>query len=129
MIIKDKLTELQYKLGVNSAGMAELLGIKKAYYSLIFNGKRKPSKNLIMKLSIISGRPIEYWDGTVEEYIQERSFLEKTSELLTVLIDNDLINNIEDIEDKKINETLMKAIKTDLKYKLKMKQRDKEKQQ
>ena len=73
-MFNERLEKYRNELHLKKREMANKLEVSESYYSLIENGKRHPSKNLIEKLVVISELPEEYWVYGIntEDYINTR---------------------------------------------------------
>lgn len=78
MTIKEKLERLQKELNVNGNAMAEMLGVKKSFYSLVKNGHKKVSPKMIQNLVKLSGETAIYWNGELDKYLEETKSFDKT---------------------------------------------------
>lgn len=137
MLFTDRLTKFREELGLNKKELAEELGVKDAYYSMIENGKRSPSKSFLESLVAFSKKPEEYWLYGIEEdktYINVREEFKcvkiATEQLLNLNLDvKDLFKKNDDneivIHKNSIEELLVAALKADIEY-LKAKQNIKE---
>lgn len=137
MLFIDRLTKFREELGLNKKELAEELGVKDAYYSMIENGKRSPSKSFLQSLVAFSEKPEEYWLYGIEEdktYINVREEFKcvkiATEQLLNLNLDvKDLFEKNDDneivIHKNSIEELLVAALKADIEY-LKAKQNIKE---
>lgn len=75
MEFKDRLLEFRKSLKIKTKqDMAEKLGITRSLYSMLENGTRKPSQNVLDKLFEISNKPDEYWLYGV---LKEKDYLDK----------------------------------------------------
>lgn len=126
MQIKNKLDTLQKNLNRNAKEMAEILDITKAYYSMIYNGKRKPSSKVVAKLSELSNKPISYWNGELDKYLEEAIPFEQLNKIVKALIDGNFIENATDILSNEYDSLIRKALVIDVEHQLILK---KEKEQ
>ena len=92
MEFKDRLKDYRISLGITLKNeMAKRLGIARTLYSMLENGTREPSKDVLEKLFIDSDNPSEYWIygitdtkeylSTREEFKCSRDAFEQLSEL------------------------------------------------
>ncbi|GCD13046.1 helix-turn-helix domain-containing protein [Clostridium tagluense] len=76
MEFKDRLKEYRISLGITLKNeMAKRLGIARTLYSMLENGTREPSKDVLEKLFIDSDKPSEYWTygiTDIKEYLSIR---------------------------------------------------------
>lgn len=76
MDFKDRLKTYRESLKIKTkAEMALKIGVKRTLYSMLENGTRKPSKDVLEKLFLLSNKPEEYWlygVGEGREYIEAR---------------------------------------------------------
>lgn len=76
MEFKDRLKEYRTSLGIIQKNeMAKKLGIARTLYSMLENGTREPSKDVLEKLFIDSDKPSEYWIygiADMKEYLNVR---------------------------------------------------------
>lgn len=62
MKFKDRLKEYRLELGIKTkVEMAQKLGIVRTLYSMLENGSREPSRDVLEKLFLMSEKPEEYW--------------------------------------------------------------------
>lgn len=119
MEFKDRLKEFRESLGIKTKqDMADKLNITRSLYSMLENGSRKPSQNVLDILFELSNNPEEYWlYGITKEndYLdkrQEFKCLKRSySELKALGLLNDL-NNLNETE----KHILLLALTADLKH-------------
>ncbi|WP_315120967.1 helix-turn-helix transcriptional regulator [uncultured Clostridium sp.] len=119
-----RLLEYRLSLGIDTKReMAENLEISEQLYNMLENGKRTPSKKVLDRLFLLSGKPDEYWLYGVET---EKDFLEKREDFkmfkkaVYQLIELNMINDEEDFSSA-VDEVLKTALKADLKHILALK--------
>lgn len=124
-MFKKRLYEYRVSLGLTQKEMAGKLNVTDAYYSMIENGKRNPSKNFLHELVALSGEQEEYWLYGVkgQAYIDMRTDFKCTKTAIDQLLDLNLDlkelfkkNNEGDILIKKnsIEELLVAALEADI---------------
>jgi len=73
---KDRLKEYRESLGLTKKrDMADKLSIGDSFYNLLESGGRDVSKNILKKLSVMSGKNESYWKygiGDTNEYLNSR---------------------------------------------------------
>lgn len=126
-----RLENFRNELGLFQKDMAKKLDITEAYYSMIENGGREPSKSIINKLVALSGKPEEYWLYGIEgkDYINSREdfknlrvALNQMKDLGMIQDENDLKNLIEGKYEKgSAVEILLLAVVSDFGYILEQK--------
>lgn len=117
MEFKDRLE--QYRLSLNiktKVAMAEKLGIARTLYTMLENGTREPSKDVLEKLFLLSNKPEEYWLYGIEddEYIDKRKEFKCLKDAVTQLMQIGLLKNEEDYTNPTVHEVLDAAMKADV---------------
>ena len=128
-MFNERLKSYREDLNLNKKDFAEVLGISESYYNLIENGKRSPSKKVMIKLVSHSHKPEEYWLYGVEQkdYVNERDDLKNIYSLLKMLVRGNIISSVNDIFKDiegmdQVEQLIVTAIKSDLSYMLKKKE-------
>lgn len=131
MDFKDRLTNYRKSLNIKKREMANILHISESYYNLVENGKREPSKNVLISLVANSGKPEEYWlyGLSDEEYRKTRDIAKSTRISLEQISELKLLDSLDslfkDYEPKNVAETLLiAALKSDLSYIIQPKKED-----
>lgn len=119
MEFNDRLKEFREFLNIKTKQeMANKLGITRSLYSMLENGTRKPSQNVLDKLVEISNKPEEYWIYGItqeDEYLNVREEFKSVKraynelKLLGLATDLDNLNSTE-------KDILLLALRADLKH-------------
>ena len=125
MQFKDRLKQYRESLEISTkTEMAKFLGIARSLYSMLENGEREPSQDVLDKLVLRSDKPEEYWLYGVEsekEYLKSREEFKMVKRMVYDLINIGVITDEEISEN--VCEVLLAALKADIKHIiLKMKQ-------
>lgn len=116
-MFSERLRTYRVELGIaKKKHMAQKLGVSEQLYSMLENGSRRPSKEVMKKLVDFSGIPVEYWEyGNVnKESLTEREELKDTKESINLLINLGLIKD-ENLSEETL-EVLIAALKADIKH-------------
>lgn len=101
MTIVDRLKLYKRELEIESQKeMATLLKISESFYSLIENGKKPVSKNVLRRLVILSGKPDEYWKYGITD---EKEYLEKRGEFKSLKYAIDQLTSIGLLKDEDVD--------------------------
>lgn len=119
MEFKDRLKKYREELKIKTKQeMANKLNITRSLYSMLENGARKPSQDVLDKLVRASNKPEEYWIYGItqeKEYLEKRAEFKATKraykELKSLGLAKDL-NNLDDTE----KHILLLALSADLKH-------------
>jgi transcriptional regulator with XRE-family HTH domain len=115
---KDRLYEYRRFLNIKTKrAMAERLGVKESLYNMLEKGSREPSKDILIKLYLDSGRPEEYWMYGIDienEYISSRNEFKSTRETIDQLINLGLLDENSCTDAAK--EVLIAAVLVDAKH-------------
>lgn len=121
-MFNEYLKKYRNEFHFNKAEMAHKLQVSDSYYILIESGKRKPSKNFIEKLVLVSEIPEEYWLYGInkEDYLSVRNdfkFLRKTLytilELNSIKSTNEIFDENNNPKDS-LGRLLIAALKADI---------------
>ncbi|WP_039227427.1 helix-turn-helix domain-containing protein [Clostridium novyi] len=119
MEFKDRLLEFRKSLKIKTKqDMAEKLGITRSLYSMLENGTRKPSQNVLDKLFEISNKPDEYWLYGVskeKDYLDKRECFKSLKRVCKELRSLNMLNDLDNLTDTE-KEMLLMALKADLKH-------------
>lgn len=123
-MFNERLEEYRNELHLKKREMADKLEVSESYYSLIENGKRNPSKNLIEKLVLFSELPEEYWIYGIrkEDYVNTRNDFKSLKKALDTIFDLGSIKNVDEIfgQDNipkdSLGKLLISALKADMQY-------------
>lgn len=102
MEFSDRLKEFRLNLNIKTkAAMAEKLGIARTLYSMLENGNREPSKDVLEKLFLLSNKPEEYWLYGVNEneYIEKRDDFKCLRDAINQLDEIGLLDPDKDFSD------------------------------
>lgn len=116
-MFRERLKKHRIELGIaKKKSMAQKLGISEQLYSMLENGSRTPSKEVINKLVNFTGLPKEYWlDGDIsKKSLDEREEFKDTKECVNVLINVGVIKD-ENLNDEAV-EVLLAALRADIKH-------------
>ncbi|CAI3244091.1 Helix-turn-helix domain protein [Clostridium neonatale] len=121
-MFNKRLEEYRDKLHLNKKEMSERIDICESYYSLLENGKRHPSRNVIQKLVVISELPEEYWiyGISAKEYVNTRDDFKSLKKALDTIFELTLFDNVDKIftnnstPDNTIEALLIAALKSDV---------------
>lgn len=129
MEFKDRLESYRLGLGIKTkTEMAEKLGIKRNLYSMLEGGKREPSKDVLEKLFIATGKPEEYWRFGItddKEYIKTREDFKCLKDAIDQLSKIGLISLDKEFTDG-VKEVVLAAALADITHMLEKKKLDKE---
>ena len=101
MTIVDRLKLYKRELEIESQKeMATLLKISESFYSLIENGKKPVSKNVLRRLVILSGKPDEYWKYGITD---EKEYLQKRGEFKSLKYAIDQLTSIGLLKDEDVD--------------------------
>jgi len=124
MEFKDRLLNYRNELKIGTKKeMSDRIGIARTLYSMLENGKREPSQEVLDKLLLMSNKPEEYWLYGIEEeeeYLNTRKEFKMTERAVKQLIDIGLIKD-ENFTDS-VKDVLIAALKADVKHLLNKKQ-------
>lgn len=120
----NRLRDYRNELHLKMNEMATKLDVSESYYSLIENGKRSPSKNLIEKLVSISNLPEEYWFYGIskDDYANTRSEFKSLKKALGTVLELNTISDVNDIFDEynnprdSLGKLFIAALKSDISY-------------
>lgn len=116
----ERLIKYRIEKGLLKREMAKKLNVSESYYNLIENGKREPSKRVMIALVAESGKSTEYWMyGTEEEeYINTREDFKSLKLALEQLINLKLLTSAEnlfnDFKGNAAEELIIAALKADI---------------
>lgn len=110
----EKLNKCRNELKYNKREMAKYLDISESYYNLIENGKREPSRNVLMKLKNHNGLIIDYWPNA----LNLNNSLSYTESLIDSMIKEKVISSISDLRKESIKEILLNVLEKDIERKL-----------
>lgn len=130
-MFNERLEKYRNELHLKNMEMANKLEVSESYYSLIENGKRHPSKNLIEKLVVISDLPEEYWIYGIntEDYINTRDDFKSLKKALDTIFDLGSFKNVDEIFDQdnipkdSLGKLVISALKSDMQYMLEKRQK------
>lgn len=129
MEFNDRLLELRQEFNIKSKQeMAEKIGIGRTLYSMLENGKRQPSQDVLEKLFLLTGKPEEYWlygIGSEKDYVEHREEFKMTKRAVSQLIElklldenstlfKDLLNNTD--KPMTVEQLLLVAFTADIKH-------------
>lgn len=105
--------------------MAERMGVSEQLYAMVERGARKPSKDFLDRLLIVSGKPEEYWlyGVTGNAIIDKRPEFKSIESTVIDLIESGIIINSD--FDEEVEKVLLQAIKADVDHLLLKKKREK----
>lgn len=114
---KDRLESYRLECGLNKSQMANKLGVVRSFYSMLSNGERTPSENILDRLEELTGKNGAYWvygiDVDMETYIKEQESFKNIKEITQTLLNT----NVLDLENP-INEDtqpiFLKALTADI---------------
>lgn len=122
MEFKDRLKNYRLKLGINTkTEMAERLGIIRTLYTMLENGDREPSNDVLEKLLLDSDLPAEYWLYGVtneKEYLSKREEFKSLKNVATQLREIGLIKAGEEFSES-VKEVILAAALADIEHILK----------
>lgn len=105
--------------------MAEKMSVSEQLYAMVERGARKPSKDFLDKLLILSGRPEEYWlygvDGN--DILDKRHEFKSIESTVIDLIESGIITDSD--FDEEVEKVLIQAIKADIDHLILKKKREK----
>lgn len=116
-MFSERLKKYRIELGIaKKKVMAQKLGISDQLYSMLENGSRTPSKEVINKLVDFTGLPKEYWlHGDIsDESLEKREDFRDIKEAVNVLINIGVIKD-ENLSDEAIG-VLIAALKADIRH-------------
>lgn len=130
-MFNERLEKYRNDLNLKKKDMADKLEVSESYYSLIENGKRNPSKNLIEKIVLISELPEEYWIYGIkkEDYVNTRNDFKSLKKALDTILDLSSISNVNEIFDEdnipkdSLGKLLVSALKADMQYMIEKRQK------
>lgn len=130
-MFNERLEKYRNDLNLKKKDMADKLEVSESYYSLIENGKRNPSKNLIEKIVLISELPEEYWIYGIkkEDYVNTRNDFKSLKKALDTILDLSSISNVDEIFDEdniprdSLGKLLVSALKADMQYMIEKRQK------
>lgn len=130
-MFNERLEKYRNDLNLKKKDMADKLEVSESYYSLIENGKRNPSKNLIEKIVLISELPEEYWIYGIkkEDYVNTRNDFKSLKKALDTILDLSSISNVDEVFDKdnipkdSLGKLLVSALKADMQYMIEKRQK------
>lgn len=119
----ERLRKHRNELHLKMKEMADELEVSESYYSLIENGKRKPSKKFIKKLVLLSDLPEEYWVYGInaEEYMDNRNDFKSLKKALDTILELTSTDQVYEIFDEdnipkdSLGKLLISALKVDIK--------------
>lgn len=123
MEFKDRLSNYRKSLKIKTkTEMAAKLGIAKSLYSMLENGSRMPSQDVLDRLFLLSNKPEEYWLYGVSEkdYENVREEFKMTKRAVKQLIEIGMIKD--ENFDNSVKEVLISALKADIRHLLDKKQ-------
>lgn len=127
-MFSKRLEMYRKERGLNKREMSKVLNISEAYYNMIENGKREPSKKFMYELVLESKKPEEYWRfGLTEksDLLNAREEFKRCRETFDYWnsigeINTEIINNVFsefNIDNlKPMEQMLLIAIKADLEH-------------
>ncbi|WP_055069421.1 helix-turn-helix transcriptional regulator [Clostridium massiliamazoniense] len=114
---KNRLEKYREECNLNKKEMAKKLGISRSLYSMLINGSRTPSDQVIENLVKISGNNEAYWtfgiDISMDEYLKERESFKTLKEISLSLFKNGIITKENPLTDY-TQEIFLKALEADL---------------
>lgn len=118
MEFKDRLKLYREELNIKTkTEMAEKIGIKRNLYSMLENGGRQPSKDVLEKLLILSNKPEEYWLYGItdeKEYIEKREEFKCLRDAIDQLSNIGLLKDTDEEFSSAVEEVLNAAMKADV---------------
>ena len=130
-MFNERLEKYRNELHLKKRGMSNKLEVSESYYSLIENGKRHPSKNVIEKLVVVSNLPEEYWVYGIntDDYINTRDDFKSLKKALDTIFELGSFKNVDEIFDQdnipkdSLGKLLISALKADMQYILEKRQK------
>ncbi len=114
---KNRLEKYREECNLNKKEMAKKLGISRSLYSMLINGSRTPSDQVIENLVKVSGNNKAYWtfgiDISMDEYLKERENFKTLKEISLSLFKNGIITKENPLTDY-TQEIFLKALEADL---------------
>jgi transcriptional regulator with XRE-family HTH domain len=114
---KDRLKNYRLSLNIKTkVAMSEKLGIARTLYTMLENGTREPSKDVLEKLFLLSGKPEEYWLYGIEddEYISKRKEFKCLKDAVNQLMQIGLLKSEKDYDKPTVHEVLDAAMRADV---------------
>jgi len=119
MEFKDRLKEYREELKIKTKQeMANKLNITRSLYSMLENGARKPSQDVLDKLVRASNKPEEYWIYGItqeKEYLEKRDEFKSTKRAYKELKSLGLAKDLSNLDDTE-KHILLLALSADLKH-------------
>lgn len=130
-MFNERLEKYRNELHLKKREMSNKLEVSESYYSLIENGKRHPSKNVIEKLVVVSNLPEEYWVYGIntDDYINTRDDFKSLKKALDTIFDLGSFKNVDEIFDQdnipkdSLGKLVISALKADMQYILQKRQK------
>lgn len=117
MDIIDRLKKLKNELGMETKkDMATLLKVSESFYSMMESGKKPISKNVLMRLIVLSRLPEEYWLFGItdkNEYLQKREEFKGLKDVVELLGNLGLLDIEKEFSDG-VKETILAAAIADI---------------
>lgn len=114
---KDRLESYRLECGLNKSQMANKLGVVRSFYSMLSNGERTPSENILDRLEELTGKNGAYWiygiDIDMETYIREQEAFKNIKEITQALLNANVFDSENPINED-TQPILLKALTADI---------------